>query len=588
MYDPTKSRLRPIVLPPYHSRMRFRLLVTLLIGLSPLRAAAQPVVGVVVEEGRGVPVSGAMVILFDESGDRVARMLTNAAGQFTLRARAPGTHHVTVERIGYANVTTARFAAGSEEVSLVIDVPIVPVALTGLDVESGRRCEVRPEEGRVTARVWEEVRKALAAEAWTREASLYTYTLRRFERTLDREGVFILTDSSVVSTKDAAFESAPIDKLAAEGFVQAEGDSSTVYYAPDAGALLSDAFLDTHCLSVRDGGDGRIGLMFEPVPERWVPEIVGVLWLDAETAELDWLEFGYVNLLRTPEIGEPGGEVSFARLPDGAWIVREWWIRMPRLEVARRRVWRAAYREEGGVTRSITDALGRTVLHSESASIFGVVTDSTGTGPPGDRVQVEIVGSGLPLLPDDDGSFLFNGLSPGPYALRVVTPRLHAWGLASPETAVVGELGEVAYARLRVPALADILDPACGGFPRPDGTAPVLGRVLGADGKPAGAARVEVRWPAATGYRAGPLASPPGYRGEPAYLWDSGRDGHYTTAVTTTDARGLFLLCDAPHGSRLGVAVSLPDGDEPVVSRTIFVPTDARTIVEVVNMSTRG
>ena len=81
------------------------------------------------------------------------------------------------------------------------------------------------------------------------------------------------------------------------------------------GALLSDAFLDTHCLSVRDGGDGRIGLMFEPVPDRWVPEIVGVLWLDAETAELDWLEFGYVNLLRTREIGEPGGEVSFARLP---------------------------------------------------------------------------------------------------------------------------------------------------------------------------------------------------------------------------------------------------------------------------------
>ena len=173
--------------PPYHSRMRFRLLLTLLIGLAPLRAAAQPVVGVVVEEGTGVPVSGAMVILFDESGDQVDRMLTNAAGQFALEARTPGTHYVTVERIGYANVTTARFTAGSDEVVLAIDAPIEPVALIGLDVEAGRRCEVRPEEGRVTARVWEEVRKALAAEAWTREASLYTYTLERFERTLDRD-----------------------------------------------------------------------------------------------------------------------------------------------------------------------------------------------------------------------------------------------------------------------------------------------------------------------------------------------------------------------------------------------------------------
>ena len=567
--------------------MRFRLLLTLLIGLAPLRAAAQPITGVVVEEGTGVPVSGAMVILFNESGDQADQMLTNAAGQFTLEARVPGTHYVTVERIGYANATTDRFTAGSDEVVLTIDVPIEPVVLTGLDVEAGRRCEVRPEEGRVTARVWEEVRKALAAEAWTREASLYTYTLKRFERTLDRDGVFVLTDSAAVSPDhEAAFVSAPIDKLAAEGFVQAEGDSTTIYYAPDAGALLSDAFLDTHCLSVRDGGDGRIGLMFEPVPERWVPEIVGVLWLDAETAELDWLEFGYVNLLRTREIGEPGGEVSFARLPDGAWIVREWWIRMPRLEVSRRRVRRSAYREEGGVTQSITDARGRTVLHSESASIFGVVTDSTGTGPPGQLVQVEVVGAGLPLIPDDDGSFLFSGLSPGRYALRVLRPIFHIWGLASPETAVEGELGEVGYARLRVPALADILDSACGGSPRPDGTASVLGRVLAADGKPVGGARVEVRWPAATGYRSGPLASPPGYKGEPPYLWDDGRDGHYATAVTTTDARGLFLLCDAPHGSRLGVAVSLPDGGEPGATRTIFVPTDARAVLETVNMST--
>ena len=207
--------------------MRFRLLLTLLIGLAPLRAAAQPVVGVVVEEGTGVPVSGAMVILFDESGDQVDRMLTNAAGQFALEARTPGTHYVTVERIGYANVTTARFTAGSDEVVLAIDAPIEPVALIGLDVEAGRRCEVRPEEGRVTARVWEEVRKALAAEAWTREASLYTYTLERFERTLDRDGRFVLTDSAEVSTDhEAAFVSAPIDRLAAEGFVQAEGDSS--------------------------------------------------------------------------------------------------------------------------------------------------------------------------------------------------------------------------------------------------------------------------------------------------------------------------------------------------------------------------
>ena len=87
---------------------------------------------------------GAMVMLFDEGGDRVDRMLTNVAGRFALDARAPGPHYLTVERIGYATLTTDRFAAGPDDLYLTIDVPIEPVALTGLDVESGAAaCEVR-------------------------------------------------------------------------------------------------------------------------------------------------------------------------------------------------------------------------------------------------------------------------------------------------------------------------------------------------------------------------------------------------------------------------------------------------------------
>ena len=363
-----------------------------------------------------------------------------------------------------------------------------PVALDSLDVEAGRRCEVRPEEGRVTARVWEEVRKALAAEAWTREAALYRYTLLRFERTLDRDARELIADSTEIAPdRDAAFYSVPVAELADKGFVQAEGDSSTVYFAPDAGALLSDAFLDTHCLSVRDGGDGRIGLMFQPIPERFVPDIAGVLWLDAATAELDRLEFFYVNLLRSREIGQPGGEVTFARLPSGAWIVSYWRIRMPRLEERSPwRIRRVAYREEGGITQAITDARGRTVLDAASATIFGVVTDSTGTGPPSELVAVEIVGTGQRTTPDDDGAFLFSGLATGRHVLRVQRVLFSRWGLASPELAVEGEFGEVAYARLRVPSVADALAASCGGAPRPEGTAAVLGRIIAEDGRPVG------------------------------------------------------------------------------------------------------
>ena len=534
-----------------------------------------------------MPVSGAMVMLFDASGDRVDRMLTNLAGRFALEARTAGPHYMTVERIGYATITTDRFATGADDLYLTIDVPIDPIPLTGLDVESGRRCEVRPEEGRATARVWDEVRKALTAEAWTREAGLYRYTLERFSRALDRDGENVLADTTRITTnRDAAFESAPIERLAAEGFVQAEGDSATTYHAPDAGALISDVFLDTHCMGVRDGDDGRIGLTFEPIPERRVPDIAGVLWVDAATGELDRLEYGYRNLIRSREVGDPGGEVSFVRLPNGAWIVRDWRIRMPRLESILGIIRRYGYHDEGGATRAVTDNRGRVVLDTEAGTIFGLVTDSLGTGPPDETVFVDVPGTAAGLIPDDDGSFLFSGLDTGRHVVRVQRPLFSAWGLAAAEVEADVELGEVAYVRLRAPSVADVLASSCGGAPRPPGTAAAGGT---ADDIPAGAARVTLRWPAATGYAPTGPATPHDPSGEAGPAWETGRDGHFATATTTTDARGLFLLCDLPPGLRLAATIGRPGatrGADPTVHTTIFVEPGAAAVVRRVVMST--
>ncbi len=525
---------------------------------APLPAAAQTLSGVVVEAGSGLPVPGAMVMLFDDGGNRIDRMLSDAAGRFDLEARLPGPHYVTVERIGYANLTTPRFDPALRQTPMTIEVPVEPIQLSGLDVSSGRRCEVRPEEGRATAQVWEEVRKALAAEAWTREAGLYLYTLLRFERTLDRDAENVLSDLSQLSDeRDAAFSSAAIETLAEQGFVQAEGDSMTVYYAPDAEALLSDPFLDTHCLGLTDEAEGLIGLTFEPVQGRYVPDIAGVLWLDESTAELDRLVYYYVNLLDSREIGEPGGEVYFARLPSGAWIVRQWRIRMPVLDVERRRIRRSGYREEGGLTEIITDVYGRAVLDSFAATVFGVVVDTAGAGAPSAPMAVELAHTRRLTMSGDDGSFLFGQLSPGTHTLRVVSPHFSRWRIAVPETKVEAELGQVAYVRLPAPSLESVLALSCGGADRPVGTASALGRMVSASGAPLAGLRVRARWPAATGYAPPPVAAPLRPDGEAAArpTWTHGRDGHYATAETTTDDRGLFMLCDLPQGSRVRLAV---------------------------------
>lgn len=563
--------------------MRTARLILLLTALAPFRAAAQPVVGVVVEEGSGTPVPGAMVILYDSTGTQVARVLSNAAGRFLVHAGEPGLHYITVERIGYANWTTDRFEPKAGGGLLTIAVPVEAIPLDGLDVSGGRRCEVRPEEGRATARVWEEVRKALSAEEFTRQESLYRYTLARYERTLDRDAEHVLhSDTAIVENLAAAFVSVPVEYLASRGFVQAAEDSTTVYFAPDAGALISGPFLDSHCFGLREGEDGRIGLIFRPVEGREVPDIGGVLWVNAATSELERMEFVYLNLIRSREVGEPGGEVAFTRLPDGAWIVREWRIRMPHLVPdLLGRVWRSAYREEGGVTWAITDPRGRTILHAESATVSGVVTGPSGTGPPPGPVVVEVLGTPLRAITEEDGTFLLSSLRQGRHVLRVQRPLLSNWGIASPrEVAAEGRPGEVTHVRMRTPTIADALDASCGGAPRPAETAPFLGRITTLDGTPRDEMRVEVRWPRASGYSAAAVAAPRGPRGMPEQAWTVGREGAFVTAATTTDWRGLFLLCDVPTGSRLRVSVNGPADDDSALRTTFFVPPGEATIVE--------
>jgi hypothetical protein len=62
-----------------------------------------------------------------------------------------------------------------------------------------------------------------------------------------------------------------------------------------------------------------------------------VLWLDRASAELRSLEYHYRDVPHDVPTERLGGRVEFDRLPDGTWIVRRWWIRMPIVETRRDR-----------------------------------------------------------------------------------------------------------------------------------------------------------------------------------------------------------------------------------------------------------
>jgi Carboxypeptidase regulatory-like domain len=544
--------------------------------LVPTATWAQAVRGTVREEGTGIPIEGAMVIVLETDGAPVRRVLTDAAGAFTVRVGHPGLYSIRVDRIGYASLTTNAFEVPVTGTSREIDVPIEAVALSGLDVEGEPRCEVRPEEGRVVARLWAEARKALEATTWTQETGLYGYTLLSYTRNLDRDGREILDErrSFTRSSGESPFESAPIEELVERGFVQETSDSASTFYAPDAAAFLSDAFLDTHCFGARVGPDSTIGVTFEPVEGRELPEIRGVLWLDRTTAELDRLVFDYINLPRALRTGERGGEIRFTRLPNGSWIVQDWWIRMPLVRYARLgRTRRIGYRDEGGVTWRVVDrSSGTIILEAGTATVSGRVLDSLSATPVSD-VTVRVPGVGG-IRPRADGSFLVPGLAEGLQSLSVGHALLDTLGLPAPEVRVTATAGMMTQVDLRVPRLAEALVAACGGAPRPERTAPLLGRVVGRDRRPRAGVRVRLAWWKNPAYVAPPLAAPSGPQGEPEISWVEGSSDGYATVDMETDARGIFLLCDVPTSSRIRATVRSRDGSE--VTRRPIVPLGAK------------
>lgn len=316
--------------------MRTRTLLGLALLAASLFAAApafaQSVRGRVTESGTGQPVPGAVVMLLDAQGARVAATLTDAQGAFAVQAGGPGTYTLRAERVGYAEAVSPTLplaAAQAAEQALVMQPR--QVTLEPLMVSAAQRaCTIRPQAEAAVA--WEELRKALQAAAVADARGSHTYRKRTFSRvrTLYSRRVYERQEWTSPEFSAEPFHATPVHRLARHGYVEALGGDSLIFHAPDAHTLLSDEFLDQHCFRLRERR-GVIGLEFAPTADRTLPDVRGVLWMDRHTARLRRLEYTYVNLPYGNPDDRLGGDLHFEQLPDGAWIVRSWTVRMPRL-----------------------------------------------------------------------------------------------------------------------------------------------------------------------------------------------------------------------------------------------------------------
>jgi hypothetical protein len=410
----------------------FSMLVVLAQAAMPIALGAQEFRGRVLEEGSGAPASGAFLTLLDSAGGRADATLSGETGTFVLTAPAAGAYTVRIERIGYRTWTSpvVELTMGTS-VSRIFRVPIQAVTLSNLSVRVGEECRGSPGSSERLLTLWTEARKALRVTAWS-EGGRLELNVRRFERDLDPKTgkVVAQSETSTIKRSHSAFTTLPPDTLSADGYVR--GDT---LLAPDADVLLSPSFAADHCFGVERSreSDGLVGLAFRPVPDRRVPDVSGVLWLDSRTAALRAADFRYTGLVLPFGADSARGHLTFERLPDGAWLVSRWSVRAPVNEGAARRPrvtrgrrmsrvrWRwnlAAYHEEGGEVVSARLPDGRTVALGPSGYISGVAyQEKLGHLLPG--AEVSLAGTVYEDTTDAFGGFRVGPMPPGEYHLVV-------------------------------------------------------------------------------------------------------------------------------------------------------------------------
>ncbi len=309
------------------------------LATAPATLHAQHVRVSVADSAAGTPLRGAIISLEREgTTERIAPTLSDSLGRALMAAPAPGAYRVRVERAGSPTWRSPTLTLVADDTTEYRARVRLDVALLDALVVVGTSSCGNGSGAEAVLAVWEEARKGVLVTQLTSGQGTPALRIRRFERLLDqREAVETQTVDTIVATTVRPFRvpRTPAE-LSRDGYVMKQG-ADEFFLAPDAAVLLSDEFVDDHCLYLSDELDeeGLIGVAFRPVPGRRIPDISGTFWLDRKTAEPSSLEYDYVNVDRLSRQAQAGGTLAFQQLPTGHWIVSAWSIRTPRRGITR-------------------------------------------------------------------------------------------------------------------------------------------------------------------------------------------------------------------------------------------------------------
>jgi hypothetical protein len=535
------------------------------------------------------PLAGAFVTLLDPAGRVVRNGLADEAGRFVFALDSAGRFTVKAELIGRQTRTSAPVdVAGDESVTVPLALPVLAVTLSEIRVETDGRCELRPDEASQIARVWDEARKPLAVQAWAEREGLHLLEITTYERDLDADGRRVVREDrrAVRRLTRVPFASLPPDDLLRGGFIREVEGGGHEYYGPDATLLLSDLFLDTHCLRLTRSTDepGAVGLEFEPVLSAEQADIRGVLWLDERTTALRHIEYTYTRAPWIEAVGVAGGRVEYEPLADGAWVIERWWIRAPimgrRADLARAgdsgiRV--AGIRETGGEV--VGGTVGQIVAQTRLGSVDGTVWDSVASSP---LVGATVFLSGTThrAETDSDGRFALDALPAGTYMVGFRHDRLDSLGVVPAIAEAEVTPGLTSEVALAIPSRETLVLAACRTEERVEGGSVLTGTVTDrTSGRPVPGARVRVEWQEVERMR-------PMVQARPHFLEvRADHDGRYTACGIPVD-EAISVVASFLDTSGDEAATAFPEESLQSLDLTISLPAglfDAPTGVAVLS-----
>jgi hypothetical protein len=503
-----------------------------LAALVPVALHAQMIQGIVTDAG-DKPVPGVVLILLDSASHQVGRALSADGGEFRLLAPHAGTFRVRSTRIGFRPLLSAPMVLTQGETlrpRLVISK--FALALDTIRIQGRNACSMSARDSAAAAwRVWEQVRAALTAGQITARERAIRVNLVSYERTLEVSRRTIVKQVAQVRSElvHQPWREVPYTVLRTRGYLDDSKDTN-VYVAPGLDALLDDQFLEDHCFKLTSSDPSRVEVEFEPIKgRRNVVEVRGSAWVDRRSSELRHVEFRYVNA--SPDIErDAGGDMDFVRFPSGAWVISQWNIRMPDVQLFQRR---PGYAPEPQVTALVVSGgqvlasmRGSDTLWSRPPIVFsGTIIDSS-TKRPIPAARVALAGTDIAVFSDRRGEFSTAGVMTGSYMVEVATPSLDSIGALKSVPLVITD--SMPPVRIAVPTAAQMSDQVCGRKIR--------------DGTIVGTANIRLDSLSRPGIKVGATWSDIAITGPAAArrIWH--------TIEARTDPSGTYALCDVPLG----------------------------------------